>query len=71
MADIGAKIVISHHPRRKEPLPLDRELYKSRHLVENFFCRIKQFKRIARRADRTGQSFAAMNYLVATVIDSR
>ncbi|MER8873908.1 hypothetical protein NKI04_29090, partial [Mesorhizobium sp. M0814] len=32
----GAKIVISQHPRRASPLPLDKELYKWRHLIENF-----------------------------------
>ncbi len=32
----GAKIVISQHPRRARPLPLDRDLYKWRHLIENF-----------------------------------
>ncbi|HEX2257959.1 MAG TPA: hypothetical protein VHG92_14915 [Afifellaceae bacterium] len=43
----GAKIVISQHPRRASPLPLDRDLYKCRHLIENFFCKLKEFKRIA------------------------
>ncbi len=51
----GTKIVISQHPRRKTPLPLDRELYKWRHLIENFFCKLKEFKRIAMRADKTDQ----------------
>lgn len=36
----GAKIVISQRPRRTKPLPLDRELYEWRHLIENFFKRI-------------------------------
>ena len=67
----GAKIVISQHPRRTKPLPLDRELYKWRHLIENFFCKLKEFKRIAMRADKTDRSFAAMIYLVAAVIHSR
>jgi len=35
----GAKIVISRHPRRAVPLPLDAELYKCRPLIENFFCK--------------------------------
>jgi transposase len=67
----GAKIVISQHPRRAQPLKLDRELYKWRHLIENFFCKLKEFKRIAMRADKTDQSFAAMIYLAAAVINSR
>ena len=67
----GAKIVISQHPRRATPLPLDKEIYKWRHLIENFFCKLKEFKRIAMRACKTDQSFAAMIYLVAAVINSR
>lgn len=67
----GAKIVISQHPRRTSPLPLDAELYKWRHLIENFFCKLKEFKRIAMRADKTDQSFMAMIYLGAAVINSR
>ena len=67
----GAQIVISQHPRRARPLPLDRELYKWRHLIENFFCKLKEFKRLAMRADKTDQSFSAMIYLAAAVINSR
>ena len=67
----GAKIVIAQHPRRAKPLPLDRDLYKWRHLIENFFCKLKESKRIALRADKTYQSFSAMIYLAAAVIHSR
>ena len=67
----GAKIVISQHPRRSSPLPIDTELYKWRHLIENFFCKLKEFKRIAMRADKTDQSFAAIINLAAAVINSR
>jgi transposase len=67
----GAKVVISQHPRRSKPLPLDPELYKWRHLIENFFCKLKEFKRIAMRADKTDHSFSAMIYLAAAVINSR
>ena len=67
----GAKIVISQHSRRSRPLPLDRELYKWRHLIENFFCKLKDFKRIAMRADKTDESFSAIIHLAAAVINSR
>jgi len=67
----GAKIVISQHPRRTRKLPLDAEMYKWRHLIENFFCKLKEFKRIAMRADKTDQSFKANVYLAAAVINSR
>ncbi|MGB9364795.1 MAG: IS5 family transposase [Xanthobacteraceae bacterium] len=67
----GAKIVISQHPRRASPLPVDADLYKWRHLIENFFGKLKEFKRIAMRADKTDQSFAAIIHLAAAVINSR
>jgi len=71
LSERGARIVISQHPRRSRPLPLDRELYKWRHLIENFFCKLKEFKRIAMRADKTDNSFKAIIYLAAAVINSR
>src|SRR3954453_17014895 len=67
----GAKVVIAQHPRRAIPLQIDTEMYKWRHLIENFFCKLKEFKRIAMRADKTDQSFEAMIYLAAAVINSR
>ena len=67
----GAKAVIAQHPRRTNPLALDTEIYKWRHLIENFFCKLKEFKRIALRADKTDQSFAAMIHLAAAVIALR
>jgi transposase len=67
----GAKIVISQHSRRTKPLQIDEEMYKWRHLIENFFCKLKEFKRIAMRADKTDQSFRAMIYLAAAVLNSK
>lgn len=67
----GAKIVISQRPQRKAPLEIDKEIYKWRHLIENFFCKLKEFKRIAMRSDKTDQSFSAMIYLTAALINSR
>ena len=67
----GAQVVISQMPRRRSPLEIDREVYKWRHLIENFFCKLKDFKRIAMRSDKTDTSFAAMIHLAAAVINSR
>ena len=69
----GAQVVISQHPRRIKPRRIDTEMYKWRHLVENFFCKLKEFKRIAMRADKTDQSLQAMIYLTAAtfLINSR
>ena len=71
LSERGAKVVISQHPRRTKPLKIDAEMYNWRHLIENFFCKLKEFKRIALRADKTDHSFAAMIYLTAAVINSR
>jgi transposase len=67
----GAKVVISQHPRRAKPIEIDLEIYKWRHLIENVFGKLKAFKRIAMRADKTDQSFSAIIYLAAAVINSR
>ena len=67
----GAKIVISQHSRRTAPLQIDAEIYKWRHLIENFFCKLKEFKRIAMRSDKTDTSFTAMIYAAAAIINSR
>jgi transposase len=67
----GAKVVISQHPRRSTPLVIDVEMYKWRHLIENFFCKLKEFKRFAMRSDKTDESFGAIINLAAAVINSR
>ena len=66
----GAKVIISQHPRRAAPLQIDADIYKWRHLIENFFCKLKEFKRIAMRADKTDTSFSAAIHLAAAVINS-
>ena len=65
------RIVIFQHPGRSKPLKTDEDLYECRHLVENFFGKFKDFKRIAMRACKTGISFTAMINLVATAINLR
>ena len=67
----GAKVVISQRPQRTSPIDIDLEIYKWRHLIENFFCKLKEFKRIAMRACKTDQSFQAMIYLCSAVINAR
>jgi transposase len=47
------------------------EVYKWRHLIENFFCKLKEFKRIAMRCDKTDSSFASVITLASAEINSR
>ncbi len=71
MNERGAQIVISQHPRRLQPLNIDAEIYKWRHLIENFFGKLKEFKAIAMRACKTDASFEAMIYVCSAIINSR
>jgi transposase len=64
----GAIAVIPSKTDRKAPIPHDAEMYKWRHLVENFFQRIKEFRRIATRYDKTDTSFAAAIYIVTAFL---
>lgn len=47
--------------------PLDPELYAPRHKVENFFQRIKRFRRIALRCEKKLRSFMCFVFLVSTL----
>ncbi|QQP91224.1 IS5 family transposase [Skermanella sp. TT6] len=69
--DRGAVAVIPPKSNRATDIPCDFEMYKWRHLVENFFCKIKGFRRIATRYDKTDTSFAAMIHLVGSVLATR
>lgn len=64
----GKQVVIPSRENTKKPREYDRELYKERHLVENFFARLKQFRAIATRYDKTARNFLGAIYLVAAFI---
>lgn len=66
-----AKIVISPHQRRAQPLDIDKEIYKWRHLIENFFGKLKEVKRTAMRCDKTDGRFEAMIFLATAVFHPR
>ena len=71
LADDGIETVIPQRKGALERYDFDREKYKWRHLVENFFCQIKEFRRIATRYEKTDKCFAAMIFLVGTVLWTR
>ena len=64
----GKTVVIPPKVNRKDIREYDRELFKARHLIENFFARLKQFRAIATRYDKTRRNFLAAIQLVAAVI---
>ena len=49
LAAIGKTAVIPPRANRSSPRDYDRALYAARHLIENFFAKIKQFRAIATR----------------------
>jgi transposase len=67
----GVEAVIPARKRRRHPAAHDAAKYKWRHGIENFFQKLKEFKRIAMRACKTGQSFEAMICLAATFLRTR
>jgi transposase len=64
----GKIVVIPPKANRKQPRAYDTELYKARHLIENFFARLKQFRAIATRYDKRAINFLAGVYLASTII---
>ena len=64
----GKTAVIPPKSNRKIQREYDRELYKLRHLIENFFLKLKQYRGIATRYDKTDQNFLAAIYAAATII---
>lgn len=56
---LGAEAVIPAKKNRNEPREIDRELYKDRNKVERFFGRIKHYRRLATRYDKSALSYAS------------
>ena len=68
LAAAGKTVVIPPRANRRAGRAFDRELYKARHLIENFFARLKPFRAIATRYDKTARNFLAAVHLAASVI---
>jgi transposase len=68
LAQAGKTAVIPPKANRKVPRDYDKDLYQARHLIENFFCQLKQFRAIATRYDKTARNFLAAVYLVAVTV---
>ena len=64
----GAIAVIPPKTNRKYQRDYDADAYKWRHLVENYFAKIKEFRGIATRYDKTDCSYTANWNLVAALI---
>jgi len=68
IADKGALAVIPNNPSRARKYPLDAHLYAQRHLVECCFSKLKQFRRVATRFEKTAKNYLAVVTLAAIVL---
>jgi len=64
----GKTFVIPPKANRTVARDYDRHVYKERHLIENFFAKLKQFRAIATRYDKTARNFLGAIHLAAAVI---
>ncbi|NGZ10451.1 MAG: IS5 family transposase [Nitrospira sp. LK70] len=63
----GKTLVIPSKSNRTVPRAYDEDLYKARHLIENFFARLKQFRAIATRYAKRAANFLGAIYLAAAI----
>lgn len=68
IADKGAIAVIPNNPSRASKYPIDKHLYAQRHLVECCFSKLKQFRRVATRFEKTARNYLAVVTLAATIL---
>jgi len=66
--DLRASAQIKQNPTRTAKQSIDWTLYKERHLVECFFNKIKRFRRIALRCEKTASSFSAFVSLACAMV---
>ena len=64
----GVVAVIPSKAGEKKPRKIDRHLYARRHLIENFFAKLKQWRGIATRYDKLARNFLAGVHLAAAMV---
>lgn len=64
----GCEAVIPSRRTNRHPQTIDRHLYKERHLIETFFNKIKEYRKIATRYDKLSEVFAAFVCLAASLV---
>ena len=68
IAETGSQVVIPPKRTRSFKRPYDAELYKERNVIERFFNKLKQFRRVATRYDKLLITFMGFVKLVAIAI---
>jgi transposase len=65
---MGAQAVIPTLSTRKEQREVDKDLYRERNLAERFWRRLKDFRRVATRYEKTGRNFLAFVHLASLMV---
>jgi transposase len=65
--DDGAVPVIPSRSNARRKARCPKRIYRKRHKIANFFCRIKDWRRLATRYDKLGRNFLAATCLVAAL----
>jgi len=65
ITDEGAEAVIRPRKSRVEDRPYDKEVYKLRNVIERFFHRLKQYRRVATRDDKYAVRYLGCVYFAA------
>jgi transposase len=65
---LPAEAVIPPRTNRLVQREYDQDLYKERHLVECFFNKIKQFRRVFSRFEQTARNYLAFAHFASTMI---
>jgi len=63
IADEGALAVIPSKSNARNPIPHDTNLYAMRNIVERFFCKMKDMRRLATRFEKSARNFLNMLYM--------
>jgi transposase len=64
----GCMPIILPKSYSKNLLDYDKDTYKAQYLIENFFAKLKQYRAIATRYDKTVQNFLGAIYMTSIVI---
>lgn len=64
----GAEPCIPPRKNRAEPIAYDRHLYQERNVVERYFARIKQYRRVATRYDKKAANFLGFVWVASIAI---
>ncbi len=68
LADSQTEAVIPAKKNRLLERLIDENLYKDRNKVERYFNKLKQYRRVATRYDKTASSFAGFIYIASALI---